>query len=77
MIRNIRWYEIPAKKRSSDLRMRDIQVLTCSSEEKFFAALVPNVEAWAVTGLLVSQETFVTLEEVLLTASTSAPAGVL
>ena len=56
--------------------MRDIQVLTCISEEKFIVALVPNVEAWAVTVLLVSQETLVMLEKVLLIARTSASAGV-
>ena len=45
------------------------------SEEKFMATLVPNVEARAVTVSPVSQETSVMLEEVLLTASTSAFAG--
>ena len=55
--------------------MRNIQVATRRSEEEFMATLVPNVEARAVTVSPVSQETSVTLEEVLLTASTSASAG--
>ena len=55
--------------------MRNIQVATRRSEEKFMATLVPNVEAKSFTVSPVSQETSVMLEEVLLTASTSAFAG--
>ena len=56
---------------SRPFQCRDFRVAARCTEEKFTAALVPSVEAWAVIVSPGTQETLAMLKAILLAASTS------
>ena len=62
----------PRKKRSSDQRARDVQVVTERSEERITVAPASNAGAKAFNVVPAFQQTSVMLEAVLLIASTTA-----